>query len=223
MSASGVVYTAITNGYTELSPHPEIPDMDFVCFSDVPIDRDDWQIRPIDVSVRNLSPRMQAKFHKVFPPREYDWSIWLDGSYRLHTHMEAALWIRHSLIMRSPSGFGLYRHPARDCLYDEAKHSMDIPKCSAIRTRLEEQARSYAEQGHPKSSGLWLGGALCRKKDPSIDRIMKRWWDEITRWTWRDQISLAFVLHEAKFRPDAWDWPYERNPFTAGWALRESE
>jgi hypothetical protein len=222
VAASRVIYTAITNGHAELSPHPEVPDTDFICFSDVALDRGDWQVRPIDASVKKLSPRMQAKFHKVFPPREYDWSIWLDGSYRLRTHMEAAHWLRYSLVAGSPSGFGLYRHPARNCLYDETAHSMALRKCSEIRSLLEAQARSYAEQGHPKASGLWLGGALCRKKDPGIDRIMERWWDEITRWTWRDQISLAFVLHEAGFRPDAWDWSFERNPFTERWAWSES-
>src|SRR5208337_714008 len=76
MRSSRVVYTAITNRHARLSARPFAPDTDFICYSDIPLDRDDWKIRPIEASPY-LSPRMQAKFHKLFPPEGYSWNVWV--------------------------------------------------------------------------------------------------------------------------------------------------
>lgn len=91
-SASRVVYTAITNGHAQLSARPEVPDTDFICYSDVPIDRDDWEVRPI-AAPTGLSPRMRAKFHKVFAPAGYEWNVcvarlWAPGFTRQASHVE---------------------------------------------------------------------------------------------------------------------------------------
>lgn len=213
--ASRVVYTAITNGHAELSPHPDIPDTDFICYSDVPLDRDDWQVRPLEAPA-GLSPRMQAKFHKVFPPSGYAWSVWIDGAYELHAGAQAKFFV-DGLIQHSPKGLGLHTHPVRDCLYDEAAHAMTLPKCSGIVAVLEEQAAHYARQGHPKHSGLWAAGLLCRKDDTAIRKLMQLWWDELVRWTWRDQISLAYVLARERFAPTGWSWSMYPTPYMKGW------
>ena len=212
--ASRVVYTAITNGHAQLSARPDVPDTDFICYSDVPLDRSDWLIRPIEAS-NQLCPRMQAKFHKVFPPTGYEWSVWLDGSYVLSTDGADLV---DDLIRHSPSGFGLHRHNQWDCLYEEATQSMALAKCEDQRAIIEAQALHYEVMGHPKNSGLWAGGLMCRSHSPRVVEIMARWWDELTRWSWRDQLSLAFVLHVAQFRPDDWPWPLFHNPHIHAWA-----
>jgi hypothetical protein len=211
--ASRVVYTAITNGHARLSARPGIPDTDFICYSDVPIDRYDWQIRPIESSPQ-LSPRMRAKYHKLFPPGGYEWNVWIDGAYILRPN---ALTLVDDLIAHSPNGFGLHRHHQRDCLFDEAEHSLTLPKCEGQRQVIEEQVRHYEKMGHPRNWGLWGGGFLCRDYRSRVAEIMKCWWDELLRWSWRDQLSLAFVLHSAQFRPDEWPWPLFQNPHVVGW------
>src|SRR5215831_17481195 len=125
--ASRLVYTAITGGHARLSARPDVPDTDFVCFSDVPIDRDDWQIRPVDLSPR-FSARLRAKYHKIFPPEGYEWNVWVDGAYGLRTDVAADRLV-DDLIEHSPSGLGLHRHDARDCIYAEADHARSLPKC----------------------------------------------------------------------------------------------
>lgn len=217
MAATRVVYTAITNGHAQLSARPDVPDTDFVCYSDVPIDRSDWQVRPIE-SAPQLSPRMRAKFHKVFPPIDYEWSVWVDGSYVLRVDDNARN-LMDDLVQRSPSGFGLHRHSDRDCLFDEAVHSMELPKCRDEVRTIQEQALHYAVTGHPRNWGLWAAGLMCRRRDQRITAIMDSWWNELMRWSWRDQISLSYVLHKAQFRPDEWPWPLFpiSNPYMAGW------
>jgi hypothetical protein len=218
MSASRVVYTAITNGHAQLSAHPDVPDTDFICYSDVPLDRDDWQIRPVE-ALTQLSPRMRAKFHKVFAPAGYEWSVWVDGAYVLRTD-DKAKYLVDDLIRRSPSGFGLHEHYDRCCLFDEAVHSLTLPKCEDQRQIIEEQVHHYAAMGHPRNWGLWAAGFMCRKSSPRVSEIMGCWWDELTRWSWRDQISLSYVLRNANFRPDSWPWPLfpiGSNPYVATW------
>ena len=218
MPASRVVYTAITNGHAQLSARPDVPDTDFICYSDVPLDCDGWQIRPI-AAPATLCPRMRAKFHKMFPPAGYEWNVWVDGAYVLRTGEEAKHLV-DDLIRHSPSGFGLHQHFDRNCLFDEAGHSLELPKCEDQRRIIEDHTRHYAATGHPMNWGLWAAGFMCRRSTRRVAEIMHCWWDELLRWSWRDQISLAFVLRNTNFRPDSWPWPLfpiGSNPHVTGW------
>jgi hypothetical protein len=167
---------------------------------------------------------MRAKFHKVFPPCGYEWSVWIDGAYVLRTDGDARLLV-DDLIQRSPGGFGLHKHGDRNCLFDEVAHAITLPKCEGQTQILQEQARHYETMGHPRNWGLWAAGFMCRRTSSRISSIMERWWEELTRWSWRDQVSLSFVLRNAGFRPDAWPWPLfpiGSNPYVTGWNFNPS-
>lgn len=221
--AARVVYTAITNGHAVLSPRPAAPDTDFICYTDVALDRQDWEIRPV-ASPAGLSSRMTSKFHKLFPPSGYEWSVWVDGAYVLRIDGEAGGLV-DDLIQRSPSGFGLHAHGDRDCLFDEAAHAVTLPKCEDQTKILHAQVRHYEALGHPRNWGLWAAGFMCRRNCPRISEIMRDWWEELRRWSWRDQISLSFVLRNAGFRPDVWPWPLfpiGSNPYVKDWNFNPS-
>jgi hypothetical protein len=213
--ASRVVYTAITNGHAQLSTRPDVPDTDFICYSDMSLDRSDWQIRPVEAPAQ-LSPRMQAKFHKVFPPMEYEWNVWVDGAYVLRAG-DAPSQIVDDLIKHSPSGLGLHRHNQWYCLFEEAARSLELPKCEDQRQIIEKQTQHYEAEGHPRNWGLWAAGLMCRNRSARVTDVMERWWNELVRWSWRDQMSLAFVLHTVQFRPDEWPWPLFHNPHIDTW------
>lgn len=223
MTASRVVYTAITNGHAALTARPDVPDTDFICYSDVALARDDWDVRPIAAPER-LSPRMQAKYHKLHPPSGYAWSIWVDGSYILRTDAFGAGFV-DALILSSPSGLGLHRHNARNCLYLEAMATMSAAadKRGVQRAVIAEQIRFYDAMGHPRSWGLWAGGLMCRDSSDRVAVVMARWWSQLLRWSWRDQISLPFVLRELDVRPDEFPWPLFQNPYMAGWTWNQHD
>lgn len=214
-----VVYTAIAGHHAKLSVRPTVSDTDFICYSDVPLDRADWEVRPIEAST-GLSPRMRAKYHKLFPPTGYAWSVWLDGAYVLR---EDAVTMVDDLVARSASGIGLHRHHDRACVFDEAEHSRSLVKCAEVRATIAAQADHYGREGHPHSWGLWAGGLLCRDASPRVANVMRRWWRELIRWTWRDQLSLPIALRAADFQPDAWEWPLFQNPHVAAWAWNETD
>jgi hypothetical protein len=208
-----VVYTAITDQHAALGPRPEIPNTDFICYSDAAIDRDDWQIRPIEAPL-DLSPRLRAKYHKLFPPKGYAWNVWIDGAYVLR--MGATSFV-DDLIAKSPTGFGLHRHHQRDCIFDEAEHAVQLQKCLPAVPTILRQMIDYARRGHPPHWGLWGGGLLCRDNSDRVARIMDVWWQEIQQGSWRDQLSLPVALRELNERPDDWPWPLFSNPHIDRW------
>jgi len=221
MGGRRVVYTAITDRHARLSAHPRVPNTDFICYSDDSLARTDWDVRPVEAST-TLSPRMRAKYHKLFPPKGYTWSVWVDGAYVMRTDKGARSFV-DDLIARSPRGFGLHRHHARNCLFDEAAHSLPLAKCEEIRPIIEAQIAHYRREGHPTAFGLWGGGLLCRRDCSEVTAIMQRWWDDLLRWSWRDQLSLPVALRACGFQPDEWGWPLFKNPYMAGWEWNDTD
>jgi len=210
--ASRIVYTAITNGHAQLCTRPEVPDTDFVCFSDVELDRSDWVIRPIDAPA-DLSPRMRAKFHKMFPPIGYEWTVWIDGSHVINTVISPSTMV-DDMIAASPNGFGLHRHPREDCVYADGHDVMTHPLLAAKRRGqpIAEQLAHYRRGGHPEHWGLWASGSMCRNESRLVRELMTKWWDEMLRWSERDQLSMPFVCRALGFRPDTWPWELYKNP-----------
>lgn len=211
--ASRVVYTAIAGGHAQLSARPRCPDTDFVCFTDRPIDRPDWDVRSIEAPT-DLSPRMRAKYHKVFPPAGYAWSVWVDGSFVLDCRASPSRLV-DDLVRASPGGLGMHRHPRIDCIYAEGEDVLSHPLLHAKRRGqpIAAQLECYRREGHPERWGLWACGAICRIGGSSVvDRVMRDWWSEMLRWSDRDQVSLPVVLRRLGVRPDDWPWPLYGNP-----------
>jgi Protein of unknown function (DUF616) len=211
--ASRLIYTAITAGHAELHDHPDIPDTDFVCYSDDPIVHQDlsdrWELRPVEAAT-DLSPRRRAKFHKIFPPSPYEWTVWVDGSHRLRLDSTDMV---DAMIAASPHGFGLHKHPRLDCIYPEGDAALTLWKCRD--QPIMEQLQHYRREGHPPNWGLWACGSICRRQSPLLDGLMQQWWSQILTWSERDQISLAYVLRSADLRPDEWPWQLYANPYFA--------
>ena len=127
---------------------------------------------------------MEAKEYKILSHKFIDSeiSVWLDGNIELLVPEE--LLIEHFL---GDADIGLWKHPYRDCLYEEAEKTKDIPK-------VEEQAKYYKSQGFPKNAGLYECGTLVRRNTPRVNEFNEMWWEEIKKWSVRDQISFPYVL-----------------------------
>ncbi|MGZ5513433.1 MAG: glycosyltransferase domain-containing protein, partial [Chthoniobacterales bacterium] len=135
------VYTAICGGYDTLKPIPE-QDVacDYLCFSDDAglTSPGPWKIMPVSSSKR-AHPRMRARFFKtlhhrlfkrgrlssagILAPR-YDYTVWIDGSIQV----KSASFVREFLQHIGASGWSMFVHPDRNCIYPEAEFSMTMPK-----------------------------------------------------------------------------------------------
>ena len=161
------------------------PGVRYLCFTDKPTLPKPWQaIRPH----RYFScPRVTSLWHKTHPHE-------ILPKHSISVFMDASVGTKQDITPLLNSGFCVHRHRHRNCLFKEAAF------CKAAGlvdpAAVEEQCQRYADVS--PGSGLWESGVLIRGSHAENNEINELWWDEITRGTLRDQISLAY-LH-AKFQ-----------------------
>jgi hypothetical protein len=184
------------------------------CFTDAPLPRKVGNWRAVRIGDQSgIHPRMRAKYfkllsHRVFPegrlaPRydplsilrgrpRYDATVWIDGSIQV----ESPSFVREFLSGLGPSGWVMFRHPDRDCIFEEARASRTLEKYDG--QPLEEQARAYAALGMQRHAGLYACTVIGRKEPLSqpLKALNEAWWAENHRWTYQDQISLPVLLKQ---------------------------
>jgi hypothetical protein len=200
------VYTCITGDFNALQPHPPTPGVDWMCFTDaitVPMyadQPDDWHLVPLTVPP-GVSPRRLAKSVKLYPHQVLDpevkASIWIDGTARVTS--EAFPYEAFNCV--GAQQIAMWRHPERDCIYDEAVASLPFPKYT--QEPILDQVAHYWRAGFPLHGGLWAAGVIARIHGPSCGVLADAWMAEITRWSIQDQLSLPPVLHRLGLVPGA--------------------
>jgi hypothetical protein len=188
-------------GYDDLKPHPDIPDVDWIAFSDTVESHPDWDVRHIEPCDNH--PRDVAKTYKLLPHLflpEYDYTIWIDGSHEVLSPDFAA----HSLAAIGDSGIAVYDHPWRQCIYTEAEASVGMEKY--LSQPIREQVEAYREEGHPDNWGLYATGTIARRRCPEVTDLMVAWGAEMDVWGYQDQLSFPVVCHRLGVRPDTFPW-----------------
>jgi len=220
------IYTAIYGKYDALRAHPEIPGVDFHCFTDDPAlaARRDWIVHVVP---SDLPPRIAAKRPKVIGPQSrpldaYEVTLWIDAN----CEFTSSTFVDEALSDLGPDGFALHRNPDLDCIYAQAISCIRGLPPEAAPVLLRQAARYYA-QGHPESWGLWACAAMARRRSSKLDRAMRDWWDAIVSWPLggkelpfglpRDQIDLPPVLRKHGIRPR--EWPHAQ-PDSPWWQRR---
>lgn len=192
-----VVYTCITNDYDDLSNMPTHyyahKDADYVCFTDnethiksgqVGI----WQIRPLEYT-RGDSTR-NNRWHKTHPHvlfPEYEESIYIDSNINILSDY------LFKVIKQTGSPLVLPKHPKNICIYSEYK---DVTSAKLDSLELIIQERKILEDsGMPENYGFCENNVLFRKHhDANIKNMMDEWWNMITNYSKRDQLSLVYIL-----------------------------
>ncbi len=219
------VYTAIYGKYDLLRVHPEVPGVDFHCFTDdqSQLSRRDWIVHLVP---SDLPPRLAGKRPKVFGPQTspldaYDVTLWVDAN----CDFTSAVFVEEALSDLGPDGFALYRNPDLDCIYAQAISCMRGLPPDAAPVLLRQAARYYAE-GHPEKWGLWACATMARRRSPKLDAAMHDWWNAIASWPLRgkslpfglprDQIDLPPVLRKHGIRPREWPHDQRESPWWRG-------
>ena len=205
------VYTAIFGNYDPLRevPKQDVP-CDYVCFTDDPalVRPKQWRVVHAPI-LPDLHPRMRSKFfkilhHKIFSrgrltygrswrerifggPR-YDHTVWIDGSIQVKSPAFVREFIEHV----GDTGWSMFVHPDRNCVYAEAELSKSMPKYQ--QQPIDRQMEAYIAEGYPAENGLIASGLIARSTSADLAAIESMWWDENQRWTYQDQLSLPVVL-----------------------------
>jgi hypothetical protein len=191
MKEKMVCYTAIFGGKDDLlDPPGASDDCDFVCFTDDP--SIESKIYDVRLCKRLFSdPTRDARRYKLLPHLflpDYKYSLWIDGCVTLNpVNLDE---FRNQL--SDGTDIILFKHPVRDCVYDEVKACISLKKDSP-RTMLK-QVEKYRREGYPSHNGLCVSTIMFRRHmSPALIKFDEAWWEEVCKYSRRDQLSFNYL------------------------------
>ena len=211
------VYTTIFGDYAPLRSVPkQSKEADYFCITDNSMTKaEGWNIICPGIPRADLHPRLRAKFFKMFPwecedLRRYEILIFINGSIEI----TSPDFVKYC-IDNMKSDILLFKHPERDCIYDEVKASVGLIKYQKENLQLQENVyRSF----HPKKYGLYACGIMVMKITEKIKALMSAWWWENIKYTWQDQISFPVVCKLLEIVPSVFpDKQYPNQHFRIHW------
>lgn len=204
-----IVYSCIIGDYDGLkTPQYVSDDIKYVCFTDnKKIVSDVWNIVYIEQNYGLDNIRL-ARYIKLFPDiflEDEGTSVWVDAKYEIRDDLRDYI-----KMYGGEEKILCFPHPERDCIYQEGEACIKYGRVSA--EDMYGQLKTYANKGYPSHNGLYDTGCIVRLHgDKQIQELMKKWWEEIKRYTYRDQISFPFVCDEMHITPDICDLDINMN------------
>lgn len=187
------VYRALIGGYEELREEEvacdsEIP---FICFTDDPhLTSETWEIIHVEPRLSNDSTRSARALKILGHPmlEQFDETLWLDNTVALKVAPDELfdLWLAE-FDVAAPL------HSFRSSVLAEAEAVID--------TGLDEFSRVYEQLTYYLSRGPgaldenphWTG-MLARRRTNETTKAMVAWWEDVLRYSRRDQLSFVPVM-----------------------------
>lgn len=194
-----VIYTAIFGGKDDLKEPKMIPlGWDFVCFTDSNPVSGTWHT--IQSKPESDDPVRSAKIFKVLPHRflpQYEYSVWIDGNMVVRGNPDA-------LIEEYLAGVNIavYDHAwTKDDSRNSVRAELSALLAMAEKGKykddpvlMRKQVEAYLQEGFPDNIGLISGMVIVRRHNQSdVVAAMNDWWQEIERYSRRDQLSFNYV------------------------------
>jgi len=136
--------------------------------------------------------RRNAKIYKILPHLflpGYKFYIWADVS---HDVVVNPAHICNELM--GNANIACFRHTQRNCIYDEAKILLELGYDH--KDLIEKQIEFYKSKGYPANNGLFELSAFVRRNCASTQIAGLKWWDNICRYSSRDQLSFMYSIWE---------------------------
>lgn len=191
--ATDAVYTALFGGYERLNDAQERGDgsVPFICFTDDPtLTSSVWDVRVVEPLFAHDLQRSQRNI-KIRGHRsldQFERMLYIDNSVSLTAPATQILddWLsQHSLALPLHS----HGETVLDGFRSVLLLGLDDP------ARVHEQLRGYAEtESDVLGQNLHWGGMIARRNGPAVAEVMARWYDEVLRYSRRDQLSVNFVF-----------------------------
>ena len=195
------VYTAIFGPYDEIIEPLTVPDnCDFFIFTDQEIAKDSvWEKVEIDLEKYDLANKSDliknrfVKMHSSLFFEEYKYSLYIDGNIKLMTDPT------EFIDRMNPYGVLFHNHYRVDCAYVETERC----RIQGLGSD-EEYDRHIAylqEQGLPRNYGFLECPVVFQEHhNPTAQKLMQEWWEELMQNAKRDQINLPLVLYRNGIR-----------------------
>ncbi|KAG8378400.1 hypothetical protein BUALT_Bualt08G0133500 [Buddleja alternifolia] len=139
--------------------------------------------------------------HRLFPSARY--SIWLDSKLRLQLD---PLLILEYFLWRKGHEYAISNHYDRHCLWEEVAQNKKLNKYN--HSVIDEQFAFYQADGMRRfnasdinkllPSNVPEGSFIVRAHTPMSNLFSCLWFNEVDRFTPRDQLSFAYTYHKLR-------------------------
>ncbi|KAG6711544.1 hypothetical protein I3843_05G053000 [Carya illinoinensis] len=153
------------------------------------------QLPFMDQRLNGKIPKMLG--HRLFPQARY--SIWVDSKSQFRRD---PLGVLEALLWRTNCVLAISEHGARSSIYDEGKAV--VKKHKATPEEVEVQLSQYHHDGFPDEKrfngkkALAEASVIVREHTPLTNIFMCLWFNEVVRFTSRDQLSFPYVLRQLR-------------------------
>lgn len=130
---------------------------------------------------KKQSREIKINIHKFIDASIY---VYLDPNYKITNDLFT--FVKQYF----KNGYTTIEHPTRKCIYDEANRVIELKK--EDEPIVDSQINKYRSEGMPNRAGLYMNGFFIR--DKSFNDICEQWYDEVELHSYRDQLSLPYVL-----------------------------
>ena len=188
-----VLYTAVFGKAGNSRTHSVVtPNVDRFCFTDINVGHDDYQIKKMDLNhISPIAVRRQ-RFIKICIPDEifdnYEYSVYVDRKHPLNLDFDYYV---STLEPGSDFATREHRYKRRICVYEEGRVCIEGGKGN--REEILKQLDFYRSEGYPVDNGLYATFIVFRRHTKRLKEFSHLWWEQIERFSHRDQISLPYV------------------------------
>lgn len=141
-----------------------------------------------------LTNRMKAKYFKIMGLEYFtnlSYSIYFDANLYFKQNINSFI-INNVYI--NFYDLIIFKHNKRSCTYDEL---FECVLSNRVDQNLLLNHLNFCISNKVKSNnGFYQGGFLIRKNSYDMICFMKIWWEEIQKFSERDQISLSYLINE---------------------------
>jgi len=198
------IYTSIFGNKDNLKEQIKFDNVDYYCFTDnKELKTNTFTIKYVPAT--SVDSVRSAKIFKILPHiflKDYEYTIWIDGNIIITSRfLELLEYLKEG-------DMALYKHPDRDCVYQEAAACVKRNKDNHLTVKM--QIKQYHKEGYPQHNGLNTAGVILRRNSSeNVQKINMAWWEEIKNHSRRDQLSFNYVLWKNKLNIVTIDLPYE--------------
>lgn len=182
------VFTAIFGNYERIrNPSKINKDVRYVLFTER--ERRNagiWEVHTVPLVGSHAKT---ARHYKILASRylqDADVTVWHGGWLQLiKDPMAAVAYLKENDIAMEP-------HLDRRCIYQEAAACINLGKVNEENAK--RQMKAYRQDGFPKNYGLTSAFLIVRRNTPRIAEFEELWWEQIEKFTIRDQLSLMYCM-----------------------------
>lgn len=147
---------------------------------------------------RKLTNYKLQRYIKMHPHeyfKDYDISIYVDANITIKTDLNKFI---DGLDFDNYNIF-IFKHPVRTCIYKEAQACVLYKKEKKV--NVDRQTDSYRREGYPVNYGLTQNNVIVRRhNDEDCIKLMDAWWEQIVKFTHRDQLSLFYCIWKMDYK-----------------------